>query len=126
MTGLRAINLILGAVMLAVGVLGAILPLLPSTPFLLAAAWFFSRGSPRAEQWLLQHPVLGRPLRNWRRERALSNCSKVLAIGMMAASYALLLFGTQPGLPLLIGTAVILTLAGSFIVTRPKPLDDTD
>ena len=48
-----------GAVSLALGVLGIFLPLLPHTPFVLLAAFCFSRGSERVEAWLLAHPRFG-------------------------------------------------------------------
>lgn len=77
-----------GALALAVGVVGIFLPLLPTTPLVLLAAWCFSRGSARWERWLLAHPRFGPMVRDWRANRAVPRRAKQLAIGMMAISSA--------------------------------------
>ena len=55
----RYLLTLLGCIMLMLGALGAVLPLLPTTPFLLAAAACFSRSFPGLEAWLLDHPRFG-------------------------------------------------------------------
>lgn len=117
----RALYLPLAIIMLALGVVGIALPLLPSTPFLLAALWLFTRCSPKAEAWLLGHSVLGKPLRDWRKERAISRRHKGAALACMAASYVAFLYTTAPDLPLALLVAGILLAAAAFIVTRPVP-----
>lgn len=110
-----------GLFMTALGIVGAFLPLLPTTPFLLVAVWCFSRSSPRLEQWLLNHRTLGPPLMNWRREGAISARAKTMAVSLIVASYGFFWYRTQPS-PLL-AVIVGLVLAGSvtFILTRPLP-----
>jgi hypothetical protein len=83
---LRALWLLAGAVSLATGIVGAFLPLLPTTPFVLLAAFCFSRGSRRWEHWLLHHPRLGPMVRDWRANRAVPLRAKQLATVMMTAS----------------------------------------
>lgn len=73
-----------GAVSLALGVLGIFLPLLPTTPFVLLAAFCFSRGSDRVEAWLLSHPRFGPMVADWRARRAIPMRAKQLAWVMMA------------------------------------------
>ena len=63
---MRFVYIAIGCVMVALGVVGIFLPLLPTTPFLLVAVWAFARSSPRLEAWLIHHPKLGPPLRDWR------------------------------------------------------------
>lgn len=82
----RALWLVAGGVALCLGVIGIFLPLLPTTPFVLLAAFCFSRGSARWEAWLLAHPRLGPLVRDWRATRAIPLRAKQLAIGMMAVS----------------------------------------
>lgn len=120
----RALYLTLAVTMVALGLVGIVLPLLPSTPFLLAALWLFTRCSPKAEAWLLNHSVLGRPLRDWRKEQAISRRHKGAALVCMVASYAIFHCTTAPDLPLALLVAGILLAAAGFIVTRPAPAGD--
>lgn len=71
---------------LALGVAGAVLPVLPTTPFLLVSAWAASRGWPAFERWLLAHPMLGPPVRRWREHGAVPRRAKWFATLMMLAS----------------------------------------
>jgi uncharacterized protein len=77
-----------GWLSLVVGFVGIFLPLLPTTPFVLLAAFCFSKGSARWEAWLVNHPRLGPMVRDWRATRAVPLRAKQLAIGMMALSSA--------------------------------------
>lgn len=110
----------LGFVCLIAGVIGIFLPLLPTTPFLLLAAYAFSRGSDRLHAWLLRHPRLGPPIHNWQKHGAISTRAKALALISMVAllliSYALSL----PGWVLGVQGGVLLCVS-LFIVTRPRP-----
>lgn len=81
---LRVAWLAAGALSLLTGVVGIFLPLLPTTPFVLLAAYCFARGSPRWEAWLLAHPRFGRMVRDWRERRAIPLRVKQLAWTMMA------------------------------------------
>ncbi len=72
-----------GALALATGIVGIFLPLLPTTPFVLLAAFCFSRGSERLERWLLAHRTFGPMVRNWRKDRSIPLRAKQLAWTMM-------------------------------------------
>ena len=86
---LRWLWLLAGGCSLATGVVGLFLPLLPTVPFVLLAAFCFSRGSQRCEQWLLEHPTFGPPVRQWREQRAVPLRAKQIATLTMALSSAL-------------------------------------
>ena len=73
-----------GGLALALGIAGIFLPLLPTTPFVLLAAFCFSRGSARVERWLLEHRRFGPMVRDWRAHRAVPLRAKQLATLMMA------------------------------------------
>ena len=74
----------------ALGVVGAFLPVLPTVPFLLVAAWAASKGWPAFEAWLLRHPRFGPPVQRWRERGAVSRPAKWLAVVTMAASAGVL------------------------------------
>jgi len=76
-------------VALATGVVGIVLPLLPTTPFVLLAAFCFARGSERYEHWLLTHPRFGPMVQDWRAHRAVPLRAKQLAWAMMVLSSAI-------------------------------------
>ena len=84
----RLLFLILGCVCFALGVVGAFLPLLPTTPFLLLAAACWARSSPRFHDWLMNHRVFGPTLRSWRAHRALPPGVKGKAIALLVVVLA--------------------------------------
>ncbi|WP_246132679.1 YbaN family protein [Devosia ginsengisoli] len=122
MNRFRFVYLIAGWVMLGLGAAGAVLPLLPTTPFLLAAAWCFGRSSPRLTAWLLAHPVLGKPLQAWQREGAISTPTKLVAVASMLIGYGLTMHFSELGSVPASGLALLLLTVAAFIVTRPRPL----
>src|SRR5690606_2484444 len=75
----------LGLVSTGLGLVGAILPLVPTTPFLLVAAYAFARSSPRLHDWLLHHPQLGPLIINWRQHRAISRRVKIASLVLMGS-----------------------------------------
>jgi uncharacterized membrane protein YbaN (DUF454 family) len=81
---LRLIWLLGGVLSLVLGIIGIFVPLLPTTPFVLLAAFCFARGSSRCERWLLGHRVFGPMVRDWRANRAVPLRAKQLASVMMA------------------------------------------
>lgn len=72
-----------GLASVGLGLLGAFLPLLPTTPFVLLAAFCFARSSPKLNTWLHEHDVLGPPLRTWKEHRAVPPRAKWLGIGLL-------------------------------------------
>lgn len=117
---MRILWLLVGCGALVAAVLGVVLPLVPTIPFLLVGVFAFSRSSPRLEAWLLRHPHLGPPIHAWRRNGAISRRSKVLALATMVATPLVsLALGVGTGIVLL-QCAVLAAVAG-FILSRPEP-----
>lgn len=75
-----------GTLALLLGVVGIVVPLLPTTPFLLLAAACYLRSSERLYHWLLGHRRLGPPIRNYREHRAVSLRAKVLSLTALWAA----------------------------------------
>ena len=115
---LKPIYLVLGLLSLAFGTLGLFLPLLPTVPFILLAAFFFSKGSQRLEAWLLSHKLFGSSIRAWRQNGSISANAK-------RSAYAAFVFSALVGLISLQmpWTLLLLAVAGSgsvWIYTRPE------
>nr|WP_024967298.1 DUF454 family protein [Pantoea sp. IMH] len=88
----RIILLIIGWLAMGLATIGVILPLLPTTPFLLLAAWCFARSSPRFHDWLLYRSVFGRYLRHWQQHRALPPGTKGRMIVFTLLTFAVSLW----------------------------------
>jgi len=114
----RPLWLLSGLTSLACGIAGIVLPLVPTTPFVLLAAFCFARSSPRLEAWLLKHRSFGPMIENWRRHGGIDRRAKRIAIIMMAAAFALSLVMQLPLWVLALQGAVLLVM-GAFILTRP-------
>ncbi|MBB6352674.1 YbaN family protein [Aminobacter aganoensis] len=110
----------LGMLMLALGIIGAFLPVMPTTIFLIAAAWCFGRSSPRFEAWLLDHPRFGPPLRAWREEGAIPRRGKIMAWTGMALGYGVFLLG-KPDILVAAAVAVFVAAGALYVATRPDP-----
>jgi hypothetical protein len=114
----RASWLAVGWLAVACGVAGIVLPLVPTTPFLLVAAYAFARSSPRLHAWLLAHPQLGPPIESWQAHGAISRSAKTTAIVVMGVTlFASWMLGV-PGWVLWVQAAVMAATA-TFILTRP-------
>ncbi|MBK81480.1 MAG: hypothetical protein CMQ43_11295 [Gammaproteobacteria bacterium] len=105
---------------LAAAAAGVALPLLPTAPFLLLAAWSASHHSPELEARLLDNPRVGPHIRAWREERALSRQAKRGALLALALSYAVTLFAV-PLVSVKVGLGVLLAGVALFLLTRPSP-----
>lgn len=108
---------------LGLGAAGALLPLLPTTPFLLLAAWAAPKGSPGLEQWLLNHPRLGPPIEHWRTGRRISLRAKITAIVMLIGSWFLLWLSDRPP-ELLVALALLFFAVGGYLLSRPTSEGD--
>lgn len=88
----RTILIIIGWLAVALGTLGVVLPLLPTTPFILLAAWCFARSSPRFHHWLLYRSWFGGYLRFWQQHKAMPKGVKPRAILLILVTFAVSLW----------------------------------
>ena len=121
----RAAWVTLGVTSLILGIIGIVMPLLPTTPFILLSAFAFERSSDRLHNWLMAHPRFGPSIESWRRYGAISRRAKKLALIAMLAVLLLSVVLAAPIYVILI-QALVLSAVGVFILTRPLPPDDFD
>ncbi|HNI84352.1 MAG TPA: YbaN family protein [Ottowia sp.] len=105
---------------LLLGGVGAMLPVLPTVPFLLLAAWAASKGWPALEIWLLNHRRLGPPLVQWRERGAVSRPSKWLSSIMMGGSAIGMQFLPQIPLALRLGAPAVMLAVAIWLWRRPE------
>lgn len=109
-----------GSVCVGLGLIGIVLPVMPTTCFMIAALACFSKGSPERAKALLNHKRFGPTLRAWQRERAIPRHAKRIALISIMAGW-LVVFATSPDwlMPALIGG--LLLGISAWIITRPLP-----
>ena len=107
----------LGFTTLILAFLGVALPLLPTVPFLLLSAFFFSKSSERMHQWLITHKIFGKMIEDWNKRRAISRKAKYLATLSIVFVLALSIFLAVKPMVITI-QFVILSLSLLFIWTR--------
>lgn len=115
---MRPLYFAAGVALLVVGIVGYFVPLMPGTIFLILAAACFARSSRRLEAWLVNHPRLGPSIVAWREKGAIPRKAKIVAIGAMAVSFALVLVAHPPTAAVWV-TAVLLGASALFVGTRP-------
>ena len=107
-----------GLTAFAVGTVGIALPLLPTVPFYLLAAFCFARSRPEWAERLHNHPRYGPPLREWRDRRAIGRKAKVAALGGMGIS--VVATGFALGWPWVLIPLAVMALSGTWIWTRAE------
>ncbi len=114
----RPLYIGLGLFFLVLGIIGAALPLLPTVPFLLVAAFFFTRSHPEWAQRLYNHPLYGASLRRWRDRGAISRRAKVASSSAMTVGILVAWFTV--GYPWFLISVGTLVLVAPWIWTRPE------
>ncbi|MCR6632121.1 MAG: YbaN family protein [Magnetospirillum sp.] len=102
------------------GVVGAVLPVLPTTPFLLLALWAFGRSSERFHGWLLNHRWLGRYVAEWERHRVIPVRAKVAALTAMAVSLTWAVLSSTAPWYALAAMAAVMAYGAWFVLSKPS------
>lgn len=116
---MRWFYLALALIFLLLGIIGVFLPVLPTTPFILLAAWAAARSSPRLLNWLEVHTVFGPMIRDWRRGGVVRRRSKWIATIVMAASGIYLLLSPHPRWAAVLAISIMTTVA-IWLWRRPE------
>lgn len=92
MSLVRVLCIVLGSISLVLGIIGAFVPLLPTTPFLLLTAFLYMRGSPRCYNWLMRQPMLGKYIRDYRENKVIPLRAKIISLTLLwiSISYCIL------------------------------------
>lgn len=121
--GIRLLWLIAGLLAVTVGAIGVVVPLLPTTPFLLIAAFAFARSSKRLTRWLHEHRKFGPLIDNWQRYGSIDRRSKQISIIVIVATPIITWIIGAPWWAIAAQVAV-LACSATFILTRPLPPDE--
>ena len=119
-TGIKFLWLLAGLTSVAIGAVGLVVPLLPTTPFLLVSAFAFARSSERLSRWLREHRSFGPLIDNWHRDGSIDRKVKRTAIVFIVITPVVTwLFGVP--LWVIACQVAVLSAAAIFILTRPSP-----
>lgn len=124
---LRPLLFAFGWICVVLGAIGAVTPGLPTTIFLIMAAWAFARSSQRFHAWLYGHKFLGPPVRNWDNYRVIPIKAKIFAVLMMTASFIYVVFFVAGDWLLPSIMLMVMVPTAIYIVTRNSqiPLKDS-
>ncbi len=115
---IRPVLFIIAWISFALGIVGAFLPVLPTTPFLILSAYLFSKTSPKFHAWILSLPVAGEGIRDWRENRVIKTKAKIFAVSMMILSVVVIWNSEKIHLLIQILATTILVCVGCFVGTR--------
>ena len=117
--------IVIGTLSLVFGLIGVILPVLPTTPFILFSAWCYYRGSERLHNWLINHPYLGPIIEEYGEGEGMTKESKMKAIGMtwLAVILTAVFFLDSFSMRVLI---IIVAMIGTIILLRMKTRKKVD
>jgi len=119
-TPVRALWLVIAVASLSLGAVGVVVPVLPTTPFLLLAAYAAARSSTRLHAWLVGHRLFGPLITDWQANHTVSRRAKATATATMTAS-AVVLFVVGPSTWLALAVTALMATVATWLWLRPEP-----
>jgi uncharacterized protein len=117
--------LFFGHLSLLLGTIGIILPVLPTTPFVLLAAFFYSKGSDKLHNWLLMNKYFGHMIKDWEQSKIIGLRAKIYSTSMIVPLFSYTLYFVSLVLWIKIAIAAIGLSVLLFIWTRPSKESET-
>jgi len=117
---MKYVYLTLGWLFFITGVIGAFLPVLPTTIFMILALWAFSKSSEKFHQWLYTHKVFGPPLQQWQQHKLIPVKAKIFAVTMISVSMTYLYFYPIVSLTVTVVTQIIMFGVIIYILRKPS------
>ena len=115
---LRPVWALAGLLSLGLGIVGIFLPLLPTVPLVLLAAFCFGKGSPRLRAWIVAHRRFGPMIADWEATGAIPRRVKLWACTVMAATFALSAIAGVPA-RVLVFQMLFMGVGAAYVLTRP-------
>lgn len=119
---LRYLYILIGGMAVLLGIIGVVVPGLPTTPFVLLASWCFYKSSPRLQAWLLQS-FLGKYIRDYKEKGGLTTRKRVYIIALMATmvSMSIIFFIPNTTVDIIVGVAGLIgCIVVGFVVPKAK------
>jgi uncharacterized membrane protein YbaN (DUF454 family) len=116
---MRALWFIFGWICIAIGTAGIVLPLVPTVPLLLLAAFSFANSSESAHQWLINHNLFGPPIQDWRQRGAIRRPAKLMASAAIFVAFCISIALGVVWWAILMQAAVLICVS-IFIWSRPE------
>ncbi len=117
----RLVYVVFGHLFLVVGIIGVVVPLLPTTPFILLACFCYERGSPKFHAIVLENKYVGPYVRNWKQNGSIPLRAKIVAVSMIVLSIGYIVYAAPlVAVKVIVGTIGICVSA--YILTRPSTL----
>lgn len=111
----------LAGLCVVLGIIGIFLPVMPTVPFLVVAAWAASRSSPRLHRWLMTHPRFGRQLRDWYEHGVVPRRAKwITGVMMGCSSVSMLFFAPARWMPMVLGLIAVMAVVLAWLWRRPE------
>lgn len=115
---MRAVWFTIGSLALALGIIGIVLPVLPTTPFVILAAFCFGKSSPRLRNWLVETRLFGPMIKDWEAHGAIPTKVKAFACTMMLA-VLLISYLAGASMKILLIQMIGIGIGASYVLTRP-------
>ena len=104
----------------AIGILAILVPVIPTTPFMILALWAFSKSSERFHHWLYHHRLFGPPLQHWHQDRVIPMVAKIFAIFFMLVSFLYLTLYSGINSWIIVSAGIFILIAVVYILSKPS------